>query len=189
MKSPFLNAALFGAVAFTFAGCATNGDSASSSGSASAQKARPTAVAVLSPAQGQKVAGQVSFTEQTEGVRVTAVITGLTPGPHGFHIHEKGDCSAAGFSSAGGHFNPTAKKHGAPTDQEQHLGDLGNLEANQQGEARYERVVNWLTFKGTNSFIGKAVIVHEKADDFKTQPTGNAGGRLACAVIQHTPGR
>jgi Cu-Zn family superoxide dismutase len=77
-------------------------------------------------------------------------------------------------------------KHGAPTDTEKHVGDFGNLEANEQGIARYERVFNWLTFKGTNSIINRAVIVHEKADDLTTQPTGNAGGRLACGVIQVT---
>jgi Cu-Zn family superoxide dismutase len=141
------------------------------------------AVAVLAPASGKNVAGQVTFLQETEGVRVTANLTGLTPGKHGFHIHEKGDCSAADFSSAGGHFNPTSQKHGAPTDPEHHLGDFGNIEANQQGEARFERVVNWLSFKGTNSFVGRAVIVHEKADDLQSQPSGNAGGRLACGVI------
>ena len=144
------------------------------------------AVAVLTPAANSNVKGQVTFLEETEGIRVTANITGLTPGQHGFHIHEKGDCSAPDFSSAGGHFNPAKLKHGSPTDPEHHVGDFGNLEANAQGEARFERVFNWLTFKGTNSIVNKAVIVHEKADDLTTQPTGNAGGRLACGVIQMT---
>ena len=115
-----------------------------------------------------------------------ATFEGLTPGRHGFHIHEKGDCSSPDFNSAGGHFNPAAMPHGSPTDPQHHAGDFGNLEANQDGIARYERVFNWLSFKGTNSIIGRAVIVHAKADDLKTQPTGNAGGRQACGVISQT---
>jgi Cu-Zn family superoxide dismutase len=168
-------------------GCASSENRADRDevGSSSA-KARPSAVAVLSPAANGKVNGRVTFVEETEGVRVTANIEGLTPGKHGFHIHEKGDCSAADFTSAGGHFNPTGSKHGSPTDPEHHVGDFGNLEANEQGVARFERVFQWLTFKGTNSILNKAVIVHEKADDLQTQPTGNAGGRLACGVIQMT---
>ena len=169
-------------------GCASGKSSRATNDSAnpSSGKARPKAVAVLSPAPNGKVKGQVTFQEETEGVRVTANIEGLTPGKHGFHIHEKGDCSSADFSSAGGHFNPMNSKHGSPTDPEHHVGDFGNLEANEQGVARFERVFTWLTFKGTNTIIGRGVIVHEKADDFG-QPSGNAGGRLACGVIQSTP--
>jgi Cu-Zn family superoxide dismutase len=149
-------------------------------------KTRQTAIAVLSPAPNGNVRGTVTFTEETEGIRVTASIEGLTPGAHGFHIHEKGDCSSPDFSSAGPHFNPLQMPHGSPTDPQHHSGDFGNLEANAQGIARYERVFSWLTFKGTNSIIGHAVIVHEKADDMKSQPAGNAGARLACGVIQST---
>lgn len=147
----------------------------------------PTAVAVLSPAQGKPVSGKVTFTQQPGGVRVVVDIAGLTPGLHGFHIHEKGDCSAADFTSAGGHFNPLAKKHGAPGDVEHHVGDFGNIEADASGRAKLDQVFSWLTFTGTNSFVGRAVIVHDKADDLKTQPTGNAGGRIACGVIQTMP--
>lgn len=169
-------------------GCASNKSSRGDADSTNptGAKARPMAVAVLSPAPNGNVKGQVTFVEETEGVRVTANVEGLTPGKHGFHIHEKGDCSSADFTSAGGHFNPTNSKHGSPTDPEHHVGDFGNLEANEQGIARFERVFNWLTFKGTNSILNKAVIVHEKPDDLQTQPTGNAGGRLACGVIQMT---
>ena len=170
------------------AGCAT-GSSSSDSGSDGnimAGKVRQTAVAVLSPGGNGQVRGTVTFTEETEGVRVTASVEGLTPGQHGFHIHEKGDCSTPDFSSAGGHFNPLQTPHGSPTDPQHHVGDFGNLEANQQGTARYERVFSWLTFKGTNSLLGRAVIVHEKPDDLRSQPSGNAGARLACGVIQST---
>ncbi|HTG44079.1 MAG TPA: superoxide dismutase family protein [Verrucomicrobiae bacterium] len=178
--------------AAVLAGCATHtqtSDQSSAAGSAAAKR-RQTAVAVLSPSSStanHPVRGQVTFMEETEGVRVTANIEGLTPGPHGFHIHEKGDCSAPDFTSAGGHFNPNQLPHGSPTDPQHHSGDFGNLEANQQGVARYERVFSWLSFKGTNSIIDRAVIVHEKGDDLKSQPAGNAGARLACGVIQQTP--
>lgn len=165
-------------------GCCCTDHSKSSKSQA---KSAPTAVAVLSPAAGKPVAGKVTFTSQPGGVRVVADIAGLTPGLHGFHIHEKGDCSAADFTSAGGHFNPLGAKHGAPTDAERHVGDFGNIEADASGRARLDQVFSWLTFTGTNSILGRAVIVHDKPDDLKTQPTGNAGGRIACGVIQSVP--
>src|SRR4051812_13269445 len=147
------------------------------------------ATAVLKPTQGNDVKGTLKFDEKNGKTHVVANLTGLKPGQHGFHIHEKGDCSAPDFSSAGGHFNPTGAKHGAPTDPEHHLGDFGNVEANQKGEVRFERVVNWLTFKGTNSFVGRAIVVHDKPDDLKSQPAGNAGARVACGVISLTSGK
>lgn len=183
MKLKFAaNCAALTGMALFIAGCATTESTSNSQGS----KARAQAVAVLSPAPGQNVHGQVIFREETEGIRVTASVEGLTPGEHGFHIHEKGDCSAADFTSAGGHFNPAGNPHGAPTDPQKHVGDFGNIVANSSGVARFERVFPWLSFKGTNSILNRAVIVHEKPDDLKTQPTGNAGGRLACGVIQLT---
>jgi Cu-Zn family superoxide dismutase len=169
--------------ALALAGCATKSSSGDQSSSGQTSKMRDSAVAVLSPAPNGNVRGTITFREETEGVRVTASVEGLTPGMHGFHIHEKGDCSAADFTSAGPHFNPMQMPHGSPTDPQHHSGDFGNLEANAQGIARYERVFNWLSFKGTNSIVGRAVIVHEKADDLKSQPAGNAGARLACGVI------
>ncbi len=169
------------------AGCASSGGHAdSTAASAQTAKLRPMAIAVLSPGTNSTVRGTVTFTEETEGVRVIASVEGLKPGLHGFHIHEKGDCSSPGFTSAGGHFNPAQSPHGSPTDPQHHFGDFGNLEANDQGLARYERVFNWLTFQGTNSIIGRGVIVHEKPDDLKSQPAGNAGARLACGVISQT---
>lgn len=185
---PYFYTTIIGTTLACAVGCASSSGSADKTAAKpSDAKARPQAVAVLSPAANGKVKGQVTFQEATEGVRVIANIEGLTPGKHGFHIHEKGDCSAADFTSAGGHFNPSKVKHGSPTDPEHHVGDFGNLEANDQGVAKFERVFSWLTFSGTNSILSKAVIIHEKADDLTTQPTGNAGGRLACGVIQMTP--
>ena len=140
------------------------------------------AVAVLHPTAGSSVEGQVTFSKTEGGVKVSAHITGLAPGKHGFHIHEFGDCSAPDGSSAGGHFNPTAEPHGAPGEAKHHLGDMGNIEANAQGVAEIESVFAG-DFEGDGSLLGRGVIVHANPDDLKTQPTGNAGGRVACGVI------
>lgn len=141
------------------------------------------AVAVLSPTKGSIASGTVTFTKLQTGVKIVADVSGLTPGPHGFHVHEFGDCSAPDASSAGGHFNPSRAQHGAPNSPLRHAGDFGNLVADVSGKAHYERVDTMISFDGANSIIGRAVIVHENVDDLKTQPTGNAGGRVACGVI------
>lgn len=142
------------------------------------------AQATLKPAKKQKVKGVVHFTQDGDKVKVEAMLEGLKPGPHGFHIHEKGDCSAADFSSAGGHFNPTQHAHGAPNHAEKHVGDMGNIIADSKGKAKFSMEFASMKLSGDHSVIGKALIVHEKADDLKTQPTGNAGGRVACGVIE-----
>jgi len=150
----------------------------------SAEAANKIAVAELKAAAGNKIAGKVTF-EQLSGrqVKVTAHLTGLKPGTHGFHVHEKGDCSAPDFTSAGGHFNPTKKEHGEPSPMH-HMGDLGNIEAGQDGMAHYEKTVDFLELEGASSIVGKAVIVHAAADELKTQPTGHSGARQACGVIE-----
>ena len=137
----------------------------------------------LESKSGSKVTGMITFTKVGSDVQVVGDITGLTPGKHGFHLHEKGDCSAPDAASAGAHFNPGQHKHGGPTTTERHEGDLGNIEADASGKAH----IDWkgkMSLSGADSIIGKAVIVHEKEDDLKTDPTGNAGGRLACGVIE-----
>ena len=141
------------------------------------------AVAVLSPTKGSTVSGTVTFTKVQTGVKIVADVSGLTPGLHGFHVHEFGDCSAPDASSAGGHFNPTQTHHGAPDMPFRHVGDFGNLLADASGKAHYERVDTIIVLNGGNSVIGHALIVHEKVDDLQTQPAGNAGGRVACGVI------
>jgi superoxide dismutase, Cu-Zn family len=140
------------------------------------------AVAVLKPTMGSKVEGTVTFTKADKGIRVQAEISGLTPGKHGFHIHEFGDTSSADGMSAGGHFNPHKMDHGAPEATKRHVGDLGNIEADSQGHATYDLTDPALGFSGATSILGRGVVVHEKPDDF-SQPTGNAGGRLAVGVI------
>ena len=141
------------------------------------------AVAALSPTKGNNVQGIISFKQVEGGVLIVANVTGLSPGQHGFHIHEFGDCSAADGSSAGGHFNPTNTKHGGPDHADRHAGDLGNIVADDYGIAHYERVDTVLKLNGPNTIVGRSIIVHANPDDLTTQPTGNAGGRLACGVI------
>lgn len=146
------------------------------------------AIAVLSPTQGSSVAGKVTFTKAEGGIKVSVHVTGLKPGTHGFHIHELGDCTAPDGASAGGHFNPTGEPHAGPKDAQRHTGDLGNIEASADGVATLDYVEGKASFDGPNNILGRGVIVHANADDFKTQPTGNAGGRVACGVIGVTKG-
>lgn len=141
------------------------------------------AVAVLAPTAGNTGQGIVTFEVVDGGVRITARLEGLAAGSHGFHIHEFGDCSAPDGTSAGGHFNPTGEPHGAPDAAERHIGDLGNLEADTQGMATYDRIDRMLSLTGPQGVIGRGVIVHAAPDDLTSQPTGAAGPRLACGVI------
>jgi Cu-Zn family superoxide dismutase len=133
----------------------------------------------------ETVKGTVSFEEKDGKVVATAAISGLTPGDHGFHIHEKGDCSAPDGASAGGHFNPSGHKHGSPDMAEHHEGDLGNLTADAGGNASKTITLTDVTIGdgSAKDVVGKGFIIHDKADDFTTQPTGNAGARVACGVI------
>ncbi len=144
-----------------------------------------TATAALEARSGSNVKGTVTFKAVDGGVEVTAAIEGLTPGDHAYHVHEKGDCSAPDAASAGGHFNPHAQPHGGPEAAAHHAGDFGNLTASGDGKATKTFVMHGITLGGdASSVVGKGFIVHEKADDLKTQPTGDAGGRVACGVIR-----
>lgn len=147
------------------------------------------AVAVLEPRSGSKVTGTATFTEHEGKVMMKVVVSGLTPGDHAIHLHEVGDCSAPDAMSAGGHWNPTSEKHGKWGHAPFHHGDIGNLYANRKGKAE-------LTFEtelwsiGTGKpadIVGHSVVIHAKVDDYATQPTGNAGERVACGVIQKQP--
>lgn len=141
------------------------------------------AVAVLSPTKDQKASGIVTFTAVEHGVRVAGEFSGLTPGKHGFHVHEFGDCSAPDAASAGGHYNPTGMPHSMPASADRHVGDMGNIEAGEDGRGRIDYVDEMLSLNGEHSIIGRGLIVHEKEDDLTTQPTGAAGARVACGVI------
>jgi Cu-Zn family superoxide dismutase len=158
---------------------------ASSQVSKSNNVAKPTmAIAVVQGLGENKVKGKVTFTQKGGGVEIVGEFTGLTPGEHGFHVHEFGDCSMADGKCAGGHFNPTGMPHAGPDDAKRHVGDLGNIKADESGKATYKRVDKMITLSGPNSVIGRSVIVHAKPDDFKTQqPPGNAGDRIGCGTI------
>jgi Cu-Zn family superoxide dismutase len=143
------------------------------------------AVAVLHGTKGnEKIHGVVKFTDTGSGVKVMAHVEGLEPNSeHGFHIHEFGDCSDMEKAmSTGGHFNPEKHEHGKPGDPKAHPGDMGNIKADGTGMAMAEVTLPDASITGKNAILGRGVIVHEKKDDF-TQPTGNAGGRIACGVI------
>ena len=137
----------------------------------------------LESKSGSKVTGMVIFTKVGDDVQVVGDITGLTPGKHGIHVHEKGDCSAPDAASAGAHFNPTNQHHGGPMTAEHHAGDFGNIEADASGKAH----IDWkgkMSLSGADSIIGRSLVVHEKEDDLKTDPSGNSGARQACGVIE-----
>jgi Cu-Zn family superoxide dismutase len=154
------------------------------SGCATLSPSKPGASAQLQPTAGNSATGTVNFTQKGDKLLVQADITGLTPGDHGFHIHEKGDCSAPDGTSAGGHFNPTSQEHGNPDSAHHHFGDLPMLTADATGHAKITVELDSITLApGSGNIIGRGVIVHAKADDYQTQPTGNSGGRVACGVI------
>jgi superoxide dismutase, Cu-Zn family len=140
------------------------------------------AVCVLMPtkALGENVQGTFALTQMGNAVEIIGEVRGLTPGEHGFHIHEFGDLRSDDGSSAGGHFNPDNHPHAGPHDAKRHAGDLGNIKADQSGTAMIKMKVEGLK---VHFVIGRALVVHAKADDLKSQPSGDAGGRVAVGVI------
>jgi superoxide dismutase, Cu-Zn family len=140
----------------------------------------------LASTQGNTASGSLQLVQSPEGVRVSGTIQGLKPnGEFGFHFHEKGDCSAPDASSAGAHFNPAQKAHGNPAEGEHHVGDMLNVKSNAEGVAQVEATAAEATIGSgePTDVLGKAVVVHENPDDYKTQPSGNSGKRIACGVI------
>ena len=157
------------------AGCATFGEAPG-----------PKAVANLASTKGNSASGTVTFEQRGGKVRVSGTVTGLKPNAeHGFHVHEKGDCSAADATSAGGHFNPGGHAHGRAGQGPHHAGDVPNLKAAANGVARVNAEVSGLSISGTapDGIIGRGLVVHRDPDDYKSQPAGNAGPRVACGVI------
>jgi superoxide dismutase, Cu-Zn family len=145
----------------------------------------PTATANLAPTTGNATSGTVKFTQKGDKVLVVGEVRGLKPNSeHGFHVHEKGDCSSGDGNSAGGHFNPAGSPHGRHGMAPHHAGDLQSLRANASGVATFTFETTALRVgSGANDVVGKGLIVHRDPDDYRTQPTGNAGPRLACAVV------
>ncbi|MEO0003841.1 MAG: hypothetical protein RLZZ22_1533 [Pseudomonadota bacterium] len=149
---------------------------------------QPELLAMLEPRSGSQVSGRVSFKPVGDRLLVEAHVTGLTPGEHGFHVHEGGDCSAADASGAKGHFNPAGMPHGHHHQMhhaQRHAGDLPNLVADASGQAYYRAEVTGLKVDGgAHGLPGRSVIVHADADDYQSQPAGNSGRRVACGVIK-----
>jgi Cu-Zn family superoxide dismutase len=144
------------------------------------------ATAALKSSKGSKAFGEATFEQiGDDKVHVLVNVQGLNPNQeHGFHIHEVGDCSSGDGMSTKGHFNPTAKPHGHPSAGEHHAGDLPALKADKGGRARIDATVEGVTLApGAASIMGRGLIIHANPDDYKTQPTGNAGARIACGVI------
>ena len=145
----------------------------------------PSAVATLSPTRGNTTSGTVEFAQKGSKVVVSGEVRGLKPGAeHGFHVHEKGDCSSGDGMSTGGHFNPGGAPHGRHGAGTHHAGDLPSLKANANGSVKFSFESSTIAVSASaNDVVGKGLIVHQDPDDYATQPTGNAGPRLACAVI------
>ncbi len=144
------------------------------------------AVCVLVGTEGNEgVSGIVRFTQGDGHVVVEARIFGLTPGSHGFHVHQFGDITASDGTSTGGHFNPMGHMHSAPDAETRHVGDLGNIVANADGVARYRRMDQFISLDPSSAafIVGRGIIVHAGEDDLTSQPTGAAGSRLASGVI------
>ena len=194
MRPVILSASL--AAILALSGCASTADTAAEAAAPAAEPAATapaatssvaSATANLSAASGSLVSGRLMLAPMGDGIHVTGEIGGLKANStHAFHIHEKGDCSAADASSAGGHFNPTGAPHGRISNPQHHAGDNDNLVADAQGvakvDAHFAGVV--LGGGGATDAVGKAVVVHADPDDYTSQPSGNAGARIACGVIQ-----
>lgn len=148
----------------------------------------PSAIAKMESRSDSKVQGTIVLTQETDTqVTLQIDLSGFTPNTtHAFHVHAIGDCSDPGAASAGPHFNPAGTRHGGPDHEMRHAGDMGNLEANEKGEVHVQKINALVTLQENvpHSAIGKSIIIHESVDDFETQPTGNAGARVACGVIQ-----
>jgi superoxide dismutase, Cu-Zn family len=176
MRFGFTGAA-FAAIAL-LAGCA---GTAPSTGATAAVK--------LEPTRGNSAAGTVTFSQQGDVTMVRVKVEGLKPGQeHGFHIHDKGDCSSGDGMSAAGHFNPTGKPHGPQDSAEHHAGDLPALKADASGRADATFEIKGVAIgSGATDIVGRGVIVHAMPDDYRTQPAGNSGARIACGVITRVP--
>lgn len=139
-------------------------------------------------AKGERT-GEISLTDTEDGVIIKVIAKGLTPGVKGIHIHSKGVCTAPDFKSAGSHFNPEGKEHGFDNPKGFHLGDLPNIEVDANGNAAYKMMLNGITMEdGSSNTIfdedGSALVIHADPDDYKTDPSGNSGDRIACAALK-----
>ncbi len=179
MSTRLLFAFLAASGAVAVVGCAER-----EGASATSRQPVTSAVAVILPTEGNSTSGVVRFTQLEGQVRIVADVEGLSPGRHGFHIHEYGDFTSPDAKSAGGHYNTEGFPHSAPPDPKRHAGDLGNIEAGVDGRAHFEVVVDNITINGAgNPVLGRGLVVHAGEDDLRSQPTGNAGARVGFGVI------
>jgi len=180
-----LSAAALGGCASSEPAAAPATDHASMDHAGAVRSICSVAVCNVMPTKGNTAHGVVRFEDVAGGVRVTAVIEGLSAGgTHAIHVHDFGDCSAPDGMSAGGHYNPEGHPHAGPDAPMRHAGDFGNLVADANGRATLDFVTDGISVSGAhNPVLGRSIIVHAKADDLATQPTGNAGGRIGCGVI------
>lgn len=140
----------------------------------------PAATAKLEARSGSQVAGSIGISEIPGGLRLMADVSGLTPGAHGFHVHESGDCSAPDASSAKGHYNPGSKPHGHHAGMNRHMGDMPNLIADGDGKVRVSMDILGLKLA---DIVGRSIVIHADPDDYQSQPAGNSGKRVACGTI------
>ena len=191
--SPAMGLAMFVYVALFFSLSACNSgnkqsDEAQTATDQPQEEEERTATATMEPASGSNVRGEVTFTDQGDGkVRFELSVENLPAGEHAVHLHEHGDCSAEDASSAGGHWNPTMKPHGKRGEgNDFHKGDIDNMTVGDDGKGTLNLTIEGWSIGGPDStnIVGKSVIIHEKADDFTSQPSGNAGSRLSCGVIK-----
>jgi Cu-Zn family superoxide dismutase len=185
-NAPVADAAPVPAPAAVTAPAATSAPPATGAAIAAAP---PIAHVTLISAAGSSVMGDLSLTSEGGAVAIRGIISGLAPGKeHGFHVHEVGDCSLPDFTSAGGHFNPAKDPHGGPKSKARHLGDIPNIEADKDGHASVDVTVKGVTLVDKDGapteILGKALVVHAMRDDYKTQPSGDSGARIACGVIR-----
>lgn len=196
MKARSLSLLTFSAVlAFSFSACNNPSSQSGSDGSDTSaaedpmmtESAAKTAVANISPLGDEGISGTVTFTEENGEVKMVANIASPGNGTHAIHIHENGDCSSPDGSSAGGHWNPTNEDHGKWGEAPFHRGDIGNIEVGDDGKGTLELTTDLWCLDcpdSTKNIVGHAIIVHEMHDDFHSQPSGNAGSRKGCAVIE-----
>lgn len=160
------------------------GSFADDHGHAETPAVKPTkAICIMQAKAGSKVTGTVVFQQVGDHVEITGEIHGLTPGLHGFHVHEFGDLSGDDGMATGGHFNPEGSDHGGPDAEHRHVGDLGNVKADEKGVAKFTIKDSHVELSGPHSIIGRGLVVHAKEDDLKSQPSGNAGDRVGVGVI------
>lgn len=167
--------------------CACAAQTASTTPSASAgASSGGGATASIEGRSGSALTGNARFQQESSGLKVHVELQGATPGEHGLHVHEKGDCTDSKAASAGGHFNPgAAEHHGGPDTAVRHGGDLGNITVDASGKGTLDVTVHGLSLDGASDAVtGRAIVVHEKIDDLKSDPAGNSGARIGCGVIQ-----